>query len=76
MGRLCMKDILDALAEQCGCFISALKYSENLPRTMQELRAMDLSSYTLVQCNEALSYLLNEACSFESHEEIADYLAK
>ncbi|MBC8570756.1 hypothetical protein [Zongyangia hominis] len=70
-----MKDILDILADQCGCFISALKYSENLPRTIAELRALDLSRYSLTQCNEALSYLFNENFSFSTHQEVKNYLA-
>ncbi|HIS68992.1 MAG TPA: hypothetical protein IAA58_06475 [Candidatus Gallacutalibacter stercoravium] len=65
--------ILDEISQNCGCYISDLKY-QPLSRLAAVLKSMGLKNYSIEELNYGLSYILNKKCSFSSPEELIDFL--
>ena len=67
-------ELLENFAQQNYCFISSLRDAGTLMGYQHELLSMDLRQYSLEECNYSLSYIFGEDLSFQSYEEIEEYL--
>ena len=75
--EMTMVGLLEILAFRSGCmYLSDLQQPRLLPAIRRALCSIPPEQFSLWEWQDAVSYITEEALSFESQEQAADYLKK